>query len=79
MRLDKRMEVGKHLTDIEYNILVVTYSNHNSSMNFEDRAIHDAESIVKVVRLKKDEELQVYYRNNRVFVYTNEYEWRESS
>ncbi len=35
MRLDKRMEVGKHLTDIEYNILVVTYSNHNSSMTFE--------------------------------------------
>lgn len=59
----KRLAIAKHLTNDEYTLLLNTYANHNRSMGLKERTKYNLSDIIKVVRNKKENCLDVHYKN----------------
>lgn len=69
----KKLPVARHLTDSEYSILLQTYANHNSSMDFSERVKYTFSEIVKVERGQGC--LHVHYQNGDWWHYTADGKW----
>lgn len=72
---DRKLEITKHLTDKEYYIFFVTYTNHNASMGLKEREEYTLDNIVKVERNLQDNCLNVYYDNGEWWKYYPDYTW----
>lgn len=73
--MGKRPSVAKHLNEREYNLLLTTYANHNSSIGLKERAAYNFDHIIKVARNPEEKCLEVYYSNGEWFKYYADGTW----
>lgn len=65
----KKLPVAAHLDNVEYNVLVQVYANHNSSMSIAEREKYSLSHIVKAEKIK-DGIVLVCYEDGRAWYYT---------
>ena len=71
----KKIPAAKHLTDQEYQLLMVVYANHNRSMGLKERVKYAASEIVKVKRNIKEKCFEVYYSDGNWWHYSVNGTW----
>lgn len=60
----EKLIVAKHLSDIEYQLLMQVYANHNRSMGMEKRKDYTLSDIIKVKRNVEERCLNVHYKSD---------------
>lgn len=73
--MSKRLPFAEHLTDQEYNLLLETYADHNSSIELNERKNYTLSHIFKVERNIDENCLNVYYENGDLWHYTPDRKW----
>ena len=71
----KKIPVANHLSDMEYDLLMRVYADHNSSMGLEKRKNYNLGNIVKVERNLEKLCLNVYYDNGDWWHYKIDGTW----
>jgi hypothetical protein len=66
---------AKHLSDVEYGLLLKVHAKHIRGMGKEARENYSLENIVKIKRNIKENCLNVYYSNGDWFHYAANGTW----